>query len=76
MFIVHSTSPIDGEWEQRDIEIIEAAGVSPNYSSTDSGTGKKALREHGWITSTFEEAIKMRKRLESVPFVLAFIREK
>ncbi len=70
MFQVRTRSPLDGNWERRNQELMERAG----FRSDGWGTDKIDV-EHVWLVEEFNDALRMKKRLESVPNVKVSIRE-
>ena len=74
MFIVRTNSPLDEQWQQRDKDMFLAAGRKPERSSAGSD-GEDKWREHIWSCKEFGDAQRLRRLLESVGGVTAFIRE-
>lgn len=74
MFEVHTKSPFDDRWEERDAEIEEAAGRPSAWAGTGFSEGCGG-RDHGWNVATFAEALAMKARLDAVPDVQARIQE-
>jgi hypothetical protein len=76
-FVVTCVSPLDDEWETRDEEILRLAGRHSNASSADaSSKDGRGKREHKFLCTNFREAQSLKRRLESIPFVIATIRER
>jgi hypothetical protein len=74
-FEVRSNSPMDDDWLARDDAIIAAAGRKSSFSGSGVGEAECIGRDHGWYVATFEEAVALKQRLETVPFVTATFRE-
>lgn len=74
MFIVRTSSPLDEAWQERDKAMFLAAGRKPDRSAAGSD-GDEKWREHVWSCKEFGDAQRLRRKLEAVGGVSAFIRE-
>ncbi len=76
MFLVEATAPLDDQWEERDADILTAAGrKSDGSGASGKSMGGVSCREHHWYVPDFAEANRMRHALLAVPKVYATIRE-
>lgn len=75
MFEVHSTSPIDDVWEERNEELATRAGKGSCKSSVTAKSNGDKWQEHMWLVKTFKGALALRKRLEELDYVCVTIRE-
>jgi hypothetical protein len=72
VFLVITTSPLDEQWEERDRLMMQ---VKPAYYSGCTCYEGLRQRDHEWKVDTLESAQELKRKLESISSVQAFIRE-
>ncbi len=70
MFQVRTESPVDENWEQRNLDLIQKAGKRSDLW----GTTNKMV-EHIWLVWDFDEALQLKGCLELVDGVEVFVQE-
>jgi hypothetical protein len=65
MFRVECTSPLDGDWHERDLELLTAAGRPSEFHGAGIQHGSNR-RLHVWTVTTAEEAFELREQLQEV----------
>ncbi len=76
MFIVTCCSPVDEEWEDRDLIIIKAASRKSDYNAAGFEKGFGSERVHGWYVTTIGEARQLARELNKIEGVTAEWRER
>lgn len=71
MFEVHTASPLDDKWLERDDDIIVIAGRKSDFSGAGCGQ-----RDHCWYVLDFDEARALMLRLKEIPDVAAYFHER
>lgn len=70
MFDIRCISPLDDDWENRDVLIQKAAGKKPHKAGAGKTSAMKiGERDSLWLVPNFDQALELKKRLEQVPGV-------
>ncbi len=72
MFLVATESPLDADWEDRDVQIRKHAHFPTRGHSFHGGS---KVVKHEWVMKDFDEALRLKWRLELVKQVKVFLRE-
>jgi len=75
VFRVQAISPLDTQWEDRDIEMLKAAGRLSDFHGAGVCPRGKGKRIHEWTVGTQENAEALRVKLSTIPDVEAIVWE-
>jgi hypothetical protein len=76
MFIVQVISPLDDQWEERDVVLAGMAKRKHDTSETSFSRDGASIRITRWYVHELSEAKKLMRKLGSVEGVHATFREK
>ena len=76
MFHVCTSSPLDENWEERDVTLLKTAHRRSDYAAASAKQGTEySQRYHGWRVTDFQEAQELKQLLETIDKVLVSVRE-